>query len=75
MNRNRNVECECPVVHHIDSEEQHGTDTPFPKWNWGRLNKEAACGIKLIVQGRQTGEDELEERDKKATVGFVSLRC
>ena len=64
MHRNRDVEGESPVVHHVDREEQRRANAPFSKGHRRRLNEEAALWVELVVQGREAGEHELEKSNK-----------
>lgn len=47
--RDRDVECERPVIQHVDREEQRRADAPFPERHWGRFDEEPSIGVELVV--------------------------
>ena len=71
MDWNGDVECERPVVHHVDGKEQRSADTPFSEWNGRWLDEILTIRIELIMQSRETSEYELEERDEKPATWLV----
>lgn len=60
----RDVECERPIVHHVDREEQSCTGDPFLERYRRRLDKKAVSRVELIVQSRQASKYKLEEGDE-----------
>lgn len=72
MNRDGDLESEGPIVQHIHREEQSSAGTPLPKWHRRLLDIVPSIRVELIMESRQTREDELEEGDEKAAVGLMS---
>lgn len=70
MDWDGDVKSKCPVVEHVDCEEQYCADAPFSEWYRRRFEKVATVWIELIVQCRETRENELEESDEQATIGL-----
>ena len=60
----RDVECERPVIHHVDRKEQGGTNDPFFERYRRWFDKKAVSGVELIVQSRQASKDELKKGDE-----------
>jgi hypothetical protein len=57
------VECESPIIQHVDCEKQDRAGDPFPKGNRRCPEKVATVGVELIVQCRQAGKHKLEKCD------------
>jgi hypothetical protein len=73
MHRYAYIKRKRPVIHHVNGEEQSGADAPFAKGDRRGCDEVRGGRRELVMQGRSTCEDELEEGYEESAVGFVSV--